>query len=120
MVITALVVLLCGGAGAVARFLVDAVVQARGPEEFPLGTLVVNAGGSFLLGLLVGLAITHRAMEVLGTATLGSYTTFSTWMLETHRPAQDGEPRLAWANIVVSVAAGLGAAALGRALGGAL
>lgn len=118
--ITALLVLLGGGVGAIARFGVDALVQARRHGEFPLGTLAVNFGGSFLLGLLVGLSISHRAMVILGTGTLGSYTTFSTWMLETHRPAEDGEARLAWLNVAVSLAAGLGAAALGKALGGAL
>jgi hypothetical protein len=41
-------------------------------------------------------------------------------MLETHRPAEDGEVKLAWVNIAVSLAAGLGAAALGKAIGGAL
>jgi CrcB protein len=119
-VITALLVLVCGGVGAVARFTVDALVQSRRLGEFPLGTFVVNLGGSLLLGLLVGLAVSHRAMLILGTATLGSYTTFSTWMLETHRPAEDGESRLAWLNIAVGLAAGFGAAALGRAIGGAL
>jgi CrcB protein len=119
-VITALLVFLCGGAGALTRFAVDALVQARRLGEFPLGTFAVNLGGSLLLGLLVGLAVSHRAMVILGTATLGSYTTFSTWMLETHRPAEDGEVRLAWLNLAASLAAGLGAAALGRAIGGAL
>jgi CrcB protein len=119
-VITALLVLVCGGAGAIARFTIDALVQSRRFSEFPLGTFAVNVGGCFLLGLLVGLNSSHRTMEVLGTATIGSYTTFSTWMLETHRPAEDGEPALAWLNIMAGLAVGLGAAALGRALGGAL
>jgi CrcB protein len=119
-VITALLVLLGGGVGAVARFSLDAFVQARRLGEFPLGTLVVNVGGSFLLGVLVGLAVSHRTTVILGEGTLGSYTTFSTWMLETHRPAEDGEVKLAWVNIAVSLAAGLGAAALGKAIGGAL
>lgn len=118
--ITALLVLLCGGVGAVARFAVDALVQSRRHDAVPLGTFAVNLGGSFLLGLLVGLSASHRTMILLGTATLGSYTTFSTWMLETHRPAEDGESRLAWLNIAAPLAAGLGAAALGKALGGAL
>ena len=48
------------------------------------------------------------------------YTTFSTLMLETHRPAQDGEHGPAWQNILISLACGLGAVALGRALGGLL
>jgi fluoride exporter len=120
LVITALLVILCGGVGAVARFAVDALVQRRRPGEFPLGTLVVNVGGCFLLGLLAGLAPPHRTMVVLATATLGSYTTFSTWMLETHRPAQDGEPRLAFTNVLVSIAAGFVAVLIGRALGRAL
>ncbi len=117
---TAVLVVLCGGAAAIARFLVDGAVEARRLGEFPLGTLVVNLGGTFLLGLLVGLSAPPRTVEVLGTAAVGSYTTFSTWMLETHRPAEEGELRLAWLNVVVSLAAGFGAVVLGRALGTAL
>jgi CrcB protein len=108
------------GLGALARFTLDGLVQSRRGGEFPLGTLVVNLGGAFLLGLLVGVGASHRATTVLGTAMIGSYTTFSTWMLETHRPAQDGEARLAWINIIVSLLGGLAAVALGRSLGGAL
>jgi fluoride exporter len=118
VVITGLLVVLCGGAGAVARFVLDGLIQTTRLSEFPLGTLAVNLSGAFALGLLVGLGASHRAMTVLGTATLGSYTTFSTWMLESHRPAQDGESLLAWLNIIISLACGLGAVALGRALGG--
>jgi CrcB protein len=119
-VITVLLVLLGGGVGAIARFAVDGAVQARRLGEFPLGTFAVNLAGSFVLGLLVGLSLSHRVMLVLGTATLGSYTTFSTWMLETHRPAEDGEALLAWLNILGGLAAGLAAAAVGKAIGGAL
>jgi CrcB protein len=120
-VITAVLVLLGGGLGAVARFTVDALVQARRLDlGWPLGTFVVNVGGSFVLGVLVGLSISHQAMVIIGTGTLGSYTTFSTWMLEVHRPAEDGERGLAMWNLVLSLAAGLGAVALGRALGGLL
>ncbi len=118
--ITALLVVICGGAGAVARFTVDSLVQSSRFGEFPLGTFVVNIGGAFLLGLLVGLRASHGTMLVLGTATLGSYTTFSTWMLETHRPAQDGEGRLARQNVALTLAVGFGAAALGRWVGGLL
>jgi CrcB protein len=64
-----------------------------------------------------GLGASHRVMTLLGTATLGSYTTFSTWMLETHRPAQDGDARLAWLNVAVSLLVGFGAIVLGRAIG---
>lgn len=117
---TVLLVIVCAGLGAVARFIVDGLVQSRLLGEFPFGTLVVNVGGCFALGLLAGLHTPHRTMLVLGTATVGSYTTFSTWMLETHRPAQDGERGLAWQNVGWSLAAGFASVILGRALGGLL
>jgi CrcB protein len=116
-VITALLVVVCGGAGAVARFAVDELVSERVGGSFPFGTLLVNLSGCFLLGLLVGLGPSHGASEILGTATLGSYTTFSTWMLETHRAAEDGDSRRAWAGLVVALVLGFGIAALGRAVG---
>jgi CrcB protein len=119
-VITALAVVLIGGLGAMGRFLVDSLVQTRRLGSFPLGTLVVNLGGCFVLGLLDGLGVSGRTMLLTGTAALGSYTTFSTWMLETHRPAEDGDAVLAWQNLVISLAAGFAVVALGRALGSRL
>ena len=118
--VTALLVVACAGAGSIARFLVDGAVEGGLLGEFPWGTLAVNISGSVALGLLVGLSAPHRTMELIGTATIGSYTTFSTWMLETHRPAEDGEPRLAWLNLIAALALGLAAVALGRAIGRAL
>jgi fluoride exporter len=118
--VTVLLVVVCGGAGAIARFLVDGTVQRSRLGEFPWGTLAVNISGAIALGLLAGLSAPHRTMELVGTATIGSYTTFSTWMLETHRPAEDGEPRLAWLNVLAGVALGLAAVAAGRAIGQAL
>jgi fluoride exporter len=119
-VITAALVVVCGGLGALARFTVDSLIQSRRLGEFPLGTLIVNVGGCFVLGMLDGVGVAHGPMVVLGTATIGSYTTFSTWMLETHRPAQDGEARLAWGNLLVALAAGMALVAIGRGLGQAL
>lgn len=118
--VTAVLVLLCAGVGAVTRFAFDDLVQERLRSEFPLGTLVVNLGGSFVLGLLIGLRASHEVLLLLGTATIGSYTTFSTWMLECQRPAEDGEPGIAWLNLVVSLAAGFACALAGHALGAAL
>jgi fluoride exporter len=113
-------VTLLGGAGAVARFALDSAVAERTGDVFPWGTLAVNLSGAFLLGLLNGLGVAGDALLLVGTGLLGSYTTFSTWMLESHRLGEDGEPARMWLNLGVSLAAGLAAAALGRALGGGL
>jgi CrcB protein len=110
-------VALVGGAGAVARFLVDAAIGGRFGRSFPLGTFVINISGSFVLGLLTGLTLTGNALIIAGTATIGSYTTFSTWMLETHRLAEDGAFRSAFLNVAMSVIVGFGAVALGRTIG---
>ena len=110
-------VALLGGAGAVARFVVDGAVAGRFDRDLPVGTLAVNLSGAFLLGLVAGLALTGDALLLVGTATLGSYTTFSTWMLETQRLVEEGESRHAAINIVLSLAAGIAAAALGRVIG---
>ncbi|HUA71073.1 MAG TPA: fluoride efflux transporter CrcB [Solirubrobacteraceae bacterium] len=108
---------LLGGIGALGRFVVDGVIASRFGRDYPIGTLVVNLSGATLLGFLVGLGFTGTRLVLAGTATLGSYTTFSTWMLETQRLVEDGQLVLAGANIVISLVAGVGAAALGRLIG---
>lgn len=115
--LTWLGVALLGGLGAVARFLLDSLVSGASRQELPFGTFTVNITGAFGLGLLDGLALSGAALVLAGTATLGSYTTFSTWMLETHRLREDGRFVGALANVVVSLGAGIGAAALGRTVG---
>jgi CrcB protein len=106
-----------GGIGAIARFVVDGTIGSRVSTNFPLGTFAINISGALILGLLAGLAVTGSALVLAGTATLGSYTTFSTWMFESQRLAEDGELPLALLNILVSLAVGVGAAALGHAIG---
>jgi CrcB protein len=106
-----------GGVGALARFLVDAGVSRRLERDFPYGTLVVNLSGAVLLGLTVGLALRGNAALLIGSATIGAYTTFSTWMFETHRLAEQGELTRAAANAFLSLGLGLAAAALGRLIG---
>lgn len=110
-------VLVFGGVGAIARFAIDAVASTTYGRDFPLGTLVVNISGAFLLGLLTGLAVSGNGILLAGTATLGSYTTFSTWVLESHRLREEGEWGRAAANGLVSVALGIAAVALGRVIG---
>jgi fluoride exporter len=109
---------LLGGIGALGRFLLDGFVSGARGARFPLGTMVVNLSGTAVLGLLVGLALSGDAYLLAGTALIGSYTTFSTWMLETQRGAEDGAAAIAAANIVLSLGLGLAAAELGRAIGG--
>jgi CrcB protein len=111
---------LLGGAGAVARFLLDGAVSRRTGGAFPWGTLSVNLAGAFVLGVLTGAAVHGDALELAGTGLLGAFTTFSTWMLESHRLGEDGQLRRGAGNLLLSLAAGLLAAWLGRELGLAL
>ena len=108
---------LLGGCGALARFGLTLLVADRLHPHLPVGTLLVNVSGAFLLGLLAGGALGGEARLVLGAGALGGYTTFSTWMVETQRIEEAGRRRIAIANVVLSVVFGLGAAALGRAIG---
>ena len=109
-----------GAVGAVVRFGLDGFVQRRWAGEFPLGTFVVNVVGSLCLGVLAGRSVGGDTLLLAGTALLGSFTTFSTWMLETDRLAEDGESRIALANLLFSVVAGLGAGTVGWLIGAAL
>lgn len=106
-----------GGAGAIVRFVIDTLVADRARRQLPIGTLTINLSGTLLLGVLVGAGAEGNLYLLGGTAMLGSYTTFSTWMLETHRLAEDAELRPAIVNAVASLVLGFGAALLGRAIG---
>jgi len=110
-------VVLIGGAGSVVRFLADGLVSSTAGRDFPFGTLAVNISGAVILGLLTGLALGHDQALLAGTAAVGSYTTFSTWMLETQRLAEGRQHGKAIANIAVSLVLGVAAAALGRLIG---
>jgi CrcB protein len=110
-------VALLGGALSVVRFLVDGLVAERARGDFPWGTFVVNLTGSAVLGVLAGAAVTGTALVLAGTATLGSYTTLSTWMFETHRLAQNDRLPTAAANLVLTLVAGFAAVAVGHAIG---
>lgn len=79
-----------GRGGAAIRFLIDGLIAQRWERDFPFGTLTINLSGAFHLGLLTGLALAGNALLLAGTATLGSYATFSNWMLETHRLGEQG------------------------------
>jgi fluoride exporter len=114
-----------GGAMAIARFLVDTTVARRlGTgllgDDFPVGTLAVNLSGAVVLGVFAGAALSGSAYTILAGGGVGTFTTFSTWMLESHRAGEGGDARVLWLNIAVSLGAGLAAVALGHWIGGLL
>ncbi len=113
-------VFVIGGLGAVTRFVVDRTVARRTASAFPFGTLVVNLSGAVLLGFVSALALSQHAALLVGTAFVGAYTTFSTWMFETHRLAEERQWRPAAANIAVSVVLGIAAAWLGTRIAGGI
>jgi CrcB protein len=110
-------VVLIGGCGSVLRLVIDGAVGARLGRDFPFGTLAINVSGAVILGLLTGLALGNNEALLAGTAAVGSYTTFSTWMFETQRLDEERQHRRAVVNIAVTLVLGVAAAALGRSIG---
>ena len=111
-----------GFAGAVARYVVDGWVSDLVGGSFPVGTLVINVSGAFLLGVLFA-AATERAIlspELRGPLMigfLGAYTTFSTLMLESWRLGESAGLGPALANLAGSGVLGLVAVGAGLAIG---
>ena len=118
--ILAVLVGIAAALGAVARYLVDRAVQHRHDRAFPWGTLVVNATGSLVLGLVVGLGIHHGLpagpAAVAGAGFAGGYTTWSTYLWESLALTEAGALGQAALNLVGSLAVGLAAAAAGLGL----
>jgi CrcB protein len=111
--------------GGGARYLLSlAALRLLGPA-FPYGTLAVNVLGSFLVGLLMHVAlettlIGPTARIFLTTGVMGGLTTYSTFNYETLQLASEGDWQLAATNVAVTVVACLAAGALGLASGRAL
>lgn len=101
-----------GALGALARA-GAALLGARASRTFPWGTLAVNVGGSFFVGLL---PLEGVAEAFVITGCLGGLTTFSTFACETLRLHESGRAGQAAAYLLSNVLLGLGAAALGSAL----
>jgi CrcB protein len=108
---------LAGGCGAVGRALLTHAVNVRAGRAFPYGTLAVNLSGAVVLGVIAGSGLSGDALRIVGIGLIGAYTTFSTWMFETHHADVTGHRGRAVANIVLSLAAGLLAVWLGRTVG---
>jgi fluoride exporter len=98
--------------GGVARFALASLVQQRAGPNFPVGTLVVNISGSFLLGLLLRYALGTQAVTpemraLLTTGFCGGYTTFSTFSYDTMLLLEDGQTSRAGLYVLLSVALSL-------------
>ena len=113
-------VALLGGAAAATRFLIDTALSARVDHPFPLGILAVNLAGTLVLGLVAGAALEGEALIIVAGGILGSFTTFSTWILDSHRLAEAGHAHLVWLNVGLSLLAGFAAVALGHWIGAGL
>lgn len=108
-----------GAVGSLARFWVSGVIARRFGETFPWGTLAVNVSGAATIGVLAALllapethAVRHPAVwAALVTGVLGSYTTVSSFSLQTLALARNGEGARAAANVALSIVLCLGAAA---------
>lgn len=110
-------VILIGGCGAVLRLVLDGAVGTVLGRDFPYGTMVINISGAVILGLLTGTALGDDEALLAGTAAVGSYTTFSTWMLETQRLDEERQHSSAAANVILSLVLGVAAAGLGHWIG---
>ena len=111
-----------GGLGALTRYHVGGLVAARQSTTFPYGTLVVNAVGSLMLGLLVGLVAAGRLpaawLTWAGVGFCGGLTTFSTFSYETLQLTEQGALGLAARNVLFSFVLAIAAATLGYLVGG--
>jgi CrcB protein len=118
-----LMVMVGGAAGSLARYLAGTAIMGRFGGRFPLGTLIVNVSGSFLIGLLMTLFTERwqphpqwRLLLVVGF--LGGYTTFSSFEYETYQAVREGGKWIGALNVVASVLFGYIAVWMGSALAG--
>ncbi len=117
-----LLVLIGGGAGALARYAGSSFIMHRLGATFPWGTFIVNLTGSFAIGLLMAIFSARffdpRWRLLLVTGFLGGYTTFSSFEYETYQAMREGARWVALLNVVASVALGYCAVWIGTLLGG--
>jgi len=97
--------------GGLARFVAGSAIMERYGGTFPLGTVVINITGSFLIGVLMTLLSERwqahpnwRLFLVVGV--LGGYTTFSSFEYETLQAMRKGGATIAMANVLGSVILG--------------
>lgn len=102
--------------GAVARYATNGYVgRVAVDRRFPYGTVTVNVVGSFVLALVTFLGAGSDVLALVGTGACGSYTTFSSFSVDTVRLWEDGDRALAAWNAAVNLLgalAGIGLAAV--------
>jgi CrcB protein len=109
-----------GFVGAVCRFGIAHVSRLVWATSFPMGTLVANLAGCFLIGVLIGSGKADTSQNLrlsFGVGFLGALTTFSTFGAETIQHAQSGAAWIAGVNVTINLVGGLGAVLVGIALG---
>ncbi|WP_414833318.1 fluoride efflux transporter CrcB [Afifella sp. YEN Y35] len=119
--LSCVLVFLGGAIGGIGRFFVSGLVARRFGETFPWGTLTVNVIGCGAIGILAALMLDPATQgpsnlplwALFVTGGLGSFTTVSSFALQTLALARAGEPLDAVLNIAVSLAACLLAVASG-------
>ena len=117
LLVHCLAVGVAGFFGAVARLLVGLVFGSWFPQ-FPVGTLVINVSGSFILGWFYGYAASRIGFSeiwrfAIGTGFVGAYTTFSTYMYESDALMRQGAWLKASTNLIGSLVLGLLAVRMG-------
>jgi CrcB protein len=117
-----LLVVIGGGTGALARYVAASAIMTRLGGKFPLGTLVINVTGSFLIGFLMTILTERFKLDpnwrlLLVVGFLGGYTTFSSFEWETYSSVRDGGLWTGMLNVVSSVMLGYVAVLLGSLFG---
>ena len=117
------IVFLGGGLGSLTRYVAGSAIMTRYGGIFPLGTMIINITGSFLIGLLMTLLTERWHLDpiwrmALVVGFLGGYTTFSSFEYETYRTIRDGGQWLGLLNIAGSVLLGYTAVWAGAVVAG--
>ncbi|HXG91696.1 MAG TPA: fluoride efflux transporter CrcB [Blastocatellia bacterium] len=104
-------VALGGALGAMARFWIGTLVSERFPTRFPLGTLIINVTGSFIIGFFLTLVTERLNIHpnwrlAVAVGFVGAYTTFSTFEYETFRLLETGSGISGFTNVIVSLMLG--------------
>ena len=113
-----LIVGLGGAAGSMLRYAVHRFFQAQSAATFPTGTLLVNIGGCFLIGILWGMAtrslLWNEEMKLLlMTGFCGGFTTFSAFTLDGIGLLKENKTTLFFVYLTASVVGGLLATFIG-------